>query len=169
MSYGVPFPGGGHPAYVNPNAGYAPPPGGGFQMGMMPQGMPQGMPNTAPAADPYANAQPGTIAYAKSEGPDGIATYTPVIAQGRCSTVACDRYDRLTVCLRNILPDTRRPYSRNQMGHGDIEPSIGRWNPVGCYHDQQRSPATPAGWYDDAPDVCTTRIDCRWISTRIAR
>lgn len=81
-SYGVPFPGGGQATYVNPNAGYAPSPAGGFQMGMMP---PTGPPNAAPAADPYANAQPGTIAYAKSEGPDGIATYTPVIAQGSCN------------------------------------------------------------------------------------
>ncbi|KAG9103205.1 hypothetical protein FRC06_011794 [Ceratobasidium sp. 370] len=78
-SYGsVPFPGhGGHSAYANPNAGYAASQGGGYQMAMQPQPIP----SAAPAADPYANAQPGTIAYAKSEGPDGIATYTPVIAQ----------------------------------------------------------------------------------------
>ncbi|KAG8747507.1 hypothetical protein FRC10_000643 [Ceratobasidium sp. 414] len=75
-SYGVPFPGG-HSGYANPNVGYAPPQAGGFQMGMQHQPIP----NNPPAADPYANAQPGTIAYAKSEGPDGIATYTPVIAQ----------------------------------------------------------------------------------------
>ncbi|CAE6448808.1 unnamed protein product [Rhizoctonia solani] len=83
---GIPFPGS-QPQYVNPNAGYGAPPlqyGGQMpqmsqmpQMGMMPSSM---QPPTA-AADPYANAKPGTIAYAKSEGPDGIATYTPVIAQ----------------------------------------------------------------------------------------
>lgn len=111
MSYGgVPFPGSQSP-YVNPNApsygappgaGYgAPPPGagygappsaGGFHVGSIPSAMP-----TAPAADPYANAQPGTIAYAKSEGPDGIATYTPVIAQGDRNILGRDQPDRLTV------------------------------------------------------------------------
>ncbi|KAG9127926.1 hypothetical protein FRC07_007366 [Ceratobasidium sp. 392] len=76
-TYGsVPFPGGGgHSGYANPNAGYGLPPGGGYGM------QPPQMASAPPAADPYANAQPGTIAYAKSEGPDGIATYTPVIAQ----------------------------------------------------------------------------------------
>ncbi|CAE6512444.1 unnamed protein product [Rhizoctonia solani] len=76
---GIPFPGG-QPQYVNPNAGYAATPQvqyGQPQMGMMPQSMQP----AAAQADPYANAKPGTIAYAKSEGPDGIATYTPVIAQ----------------------------------------------------------------------------------------
>ncbi|KAF8742971.1 hypothetical protein RHS02_03008, partial [Rhizoctonia solani] len=80
-SHGIPFPGagGGPPQYANPNA----PVQYGGQMGMMqPSGMmPPSMPATTAATDPYANAQPGTIAYAKSEGPDGIATYTPVIAQ----------------------------------------------------------------------------------------
>ncbi|KAG8715425.1 hypothetical protein FRC11_004204 [Ceratobasidium sp. 423] len=99
MSYGggggIPFPGSqqsfpGSQQYVNPNAPYGAPPvqyGGQMpqmsQMSQMPQmgAMPSSMPTTTAAADPYANAQPGTIAYAKSEGPDGIATYTPVIAQ----------------------------------------------------------------------------------------
>ncbi|QRW01777.1 hypothetical protein RhiLY_00774 [Ceratobasidium sp. AG-Ba] len=76
---GIPFPGyanpgGGYPQQAAPGYGAAPPAGG---FGMAPPPM-QG---AQPAADPYANAQPGTIAYAKSEGPDGIATYTPVIAQ----------------------------------------------------------------------------------------
>ncbi|CAE6391608.1 unnamed protein product [Rhizoctonia solani] len=84
--YGIPFPGagGGQPQYMNPNAGYGAPQGQHGQMGIMPPPsamMPSSMPPTTAATDPYANAQPGTIAYAKSEGPDGIATYTPVIAQ----------------------------------------------------------------------------------------
>ncbi|CAE7059501.1 unnamed protein product [Rhizoctonia solani] len=85
---GVPFPGShGQPQYVNPNAGYGGPPAQyGAQMSQMPQMpqmgmMPGPMGPATTQADPYANAQPGTIAYAKSEGPDGIATYTPVIAQ----------------------------------------------------------------------------------------
>ncbi|CAE6522892.1 unnamed protein product [Rhizoctonia solani] len=86
MSYGgIPFPGS-QPQYANPNTYGAPPAQQyGSQMHQMPQmaQMPQmgAMPTATAAADPYANAQPGTIAYAKSEGPDGIATYTPVIAQ----------------------------------------------------------------------------------------
>lgn len=77
-AYGVPFPGSQpHVQYTNPNANYAAAPAGFPMSAMSPS-----IPTTAPAADPYANAQPGTIAYAKSEGPDGIATYTPVIAQG---------------------------------------------------------------------------------------
>ncbi|KAH7343847.1 hypothetical protein B0J17DRAFT_193334 [Rhizoctonia solani] len=77
---GIPFPGS-QPQYVNPNAYGATPQAqyGQPQMGM--GMMPQSMQPTTAAADPYANAKPGTIAYAKSEGPDGIATYTPVIAQ----------------------------------------------------------------------------------------
>ncbi|KAG8790202.1 kinase suppressor of Ras 2 [Ceratobasidium sp. 428] len=74
----VPFPGGGHPGYTNLNAGYFP--SDGYGMGGM--GMPpQPIPSAVSAGDPYANVQPGTLAYAKSEGPDGIDTYIPVIAR----------------------------------------------------------------------------------------
>ncbi|KAG8717566.1 hypothetical protein FRC09_014081 [Ceratobasidium sp. 395] len=45
------------------------------------EGLVQPNSNTTPVVDPYANVQSGTIAYAKSESPDGVATYTPVVAQ----------------------------------------------------------------------------------------
>jgi hypothetical protein len=69
--------------------------------------MPSSIPGTAPANDPYANAQPGTIAYAKSEGPDGIATYTPVIAQGNYDTLVRDQLDRLTLVQKHSIKHPR--------------------------------------------------------------
>ncbi|QRW15997.1 translation initiation factor eIF-2B beta subunit [Rhizoctonia solani] len=86
------------PQYANPNA----PVQYGGQMGMMqPSGMmPPSMPATTAATDPYANAQPGTIAY----------------------QVGRSRWDRNLYTRhrpRNHLSDTLRSNSRYQMGYSN--------------------------------------------------